>query len=118
MTIAQQVSAPVPPASGAAIQSPSFSNRTVNTQVTIEDGDTIAIGGIMSESHTYSTAGIPVLNRIPILGYAFGNKTVSSKRTELLIFITPHVIHDMNNIRDASEELRSQFKKLKNMTPE
>ncbi len=118
MTIAQQVSAPVPPASGAAIQSPSFSNRTVNTQVTVEDGDTIAIGGIMSESHTYSTAGIPVLNRIPVLGYAFGTKTVSSKRTELLIFITPHVIHDTNNIRDASEELRSQFKKLKNVTPE
>ena len=102
----------------AAIPSPSFSNRTVSTQVTMEDGDTIAIGGIISESHTYSSSGIPVLHRIPVLGYAFGNKTISTKRTELLIFMTPHVIHDMNHVRDASEELKSGFKKLKNLMPE
>jgi general secretion pathway protein D len=118
LTINQQVSAPVPASADAAIPSPSFSNRTVSTQVTMEDGDTIAIGGIISESHTYSSSGIPVLHRIPVLGYAFGNKTISTKRTELLIFMTPHVIHDMNHVRDASEELKSGFKKLKNLMPE
>ncbi len=117
MVIQQEVSAPTPPVSDAAIPSPSFSRRSVNTQVTVEDGDTIAIGGIMSQTDTASSGGIPVLHRIPVLGFVFGNKTISKQRTELVIFMTPRVIHDTSTMRDASEEIRSRFKRLQELMP-
>jgi general secretion pathway protein D len=112
LMINQEVSTPVPPDPGAAIQSPSFSKRSVQTQVTVQDGDTIAIGGIINENHGYSTSGIPFLNRIPILGAAFGGKAYQDGRTELIVFFTPKVIYDSNNLNEASDELKSRVKKL------
>jgi general secretion pathway protein D len=118
LVINQDVSKPEPPPATAAIQSPSFSKRTVQTQVTVQDGDTIAIGGIIQESDTLSTAGIPVLNRIPILGAAFGSKNLTKARTELIIFLTPRVIYDTNQIVEATDELTGRVKRLKKMMKE
>ena len=112
LLINQEVSAPQAPSASAAIQSPSFSKRNVQTQVTVNDGDTIAIGGIISESDTYSTNGVPVLNRIPVVGALFGNRSYSKERTELVVFMTPRVIYDTNQITEASDEIRSSFKRL------
>jgi general secretion pathway protein D len=112
LLIDQQVSAPTQTTS-SSIQSPSFDTKEVQTQLTIQDGDTIAIGGIISETNNFSTAGIPGLNRIPILGAAFGTRSYSKARTELIIFITPHVIYDTNQMTDATDELRSKIKMLR-----
>jgi general secretion pathway protein D len=81
MVVNQQVSAPQPPAASSAIQSPSFSNRSVSTQITVQDGDTVAIGGAILETQTVSSGGVPILNRIPILGAAFGAKSYNTQRT-------------------------------------
>jgi general secretion pathway protein D len=121
MVINQDVTAPIPNplsssgAAGANINSPSFSQRNVSTQVTVEDGDTIAIGGIMLDSSTESVSGIPFLDRIPYLGAAFGQKTRSTQRTELIIFLTPRVIYDTTQISDATEELKQKVKGLRRM---
>jgi general secretion pathway protein D len=112
LMINQEVSAPQAPSAGG-INSPSFSKRTVATQVTVEDGDTIAIGGIISESNTYSSAGIPLLHRLPIVGYAFGSKSMGRERTEMVIFMTPRVIYDTNEIAEASEELKGRMRRLR-----
>jgi len=112
MVIDQQVSAPVAPAASSAIQSPSFTNRSMSTQVTVQDGDTIAIGGAILENHTDSTGGVPFLSRIPILGPIFGAKSTSTQRTELIIFLTPRVIYDTNQITDATEEIKSKLKRV------
>ena len=112
LMINQEVSAAQAPSATAAIQSPSFSRRTVQTQITVQDGDTIAIGGIINESNGSSSAGIPVLHRLPVLGAAFGSKSRNSGRTELIIFMTPRVIYDMNHLSEASEELKSRLKQL------
>jgi len=114
LVINQEVSSPGPPPLGG-IQSPSFSNRSVSTQVTMQDGDTIAIGGIISESNTQSSGGLPFLHRIPFLGAAFGNKSFSRERSELLIFITPRVIYDTNGLTDASDELVQQMRRLQKL---
>jgi len=114
LVINQEVSSPAPPPIGG-IQSPSFSNRNVNTQVTVQDGDTIAIGGIISESNSQTSGGVPFLHRIPVLGAAFGNKSFSRERTELLVFITPRVIYDTNEITDASDELVQQMRRLQKL---
>jgi general secretion pathway protein D len=112
MVIDQQVSAPIPPTASAAIQSPSFSNRSVSTQVTVQDGMTVAIGGAILENHIDSTGGVPFLSRIPLIGPLFGAKSVSTQRTELIIFLTPRVIYDTNQIMDATEEIKSNLKRV------
>ena len=120
MVINQDVSAPTaPPAGiGVSINSPSFSKRNVSTQVTVQDGDTVAIGGIIQESDSLTSSGIPFLHRIPVLGAAFGNKSMNHARTELIVFLTPHVIYDTNQIAEATEELKAKVKKLERMIKE
>lgn len=112
LIVNQEVSSPQAAASGG-IQSPSFSKRSVNTQVTVEDGDTIAIGGIINESNTYSSTGIPFLHRLPVIGMAFGSRSYGKERTELIIFMTPRVIYDTNEISEASEELKGRLRRLR-----
>jgi general secretion pathway protein D len=117
LIINQEVSAPQPPAAGG-IPSPSFSKRSVQTQITMQDGDTIAIGGIINESFTQSSAGVPGLHRIPFIGHAFGSKSYSKDRTELIVFMTPRVIFDNTDLMDASEELKSRVRKLRRIIKE
>jgi general secretion pathway protein D len=116
LVINQEVSSPIAPPASAAIQSPSFSKRNVTTQVTVQDGDTIAIAGIIQETDTSSSTGIPVLHRIPVLGGAFGSRSYTKERTELVVFMTPRVIYDTNEITEASDELRSKLKRLHKLT--
>ncbi len=113
MIINQQVSAPIQPSSGSAIQSPSFSTQGVQTQITVQDGDTVAIGGAISESNTVKMSGIPGLYRIPIVGALFGHREYDQDRTELVIFLTPHVIYDSTQMVDATEEVKSRLKGLR-----
>ena len=113
MIVNQQVSAPL---AGSSSNNPgdtsSFSNRSMSTQLTMQDGDTVAIGGAILESKTESMGGIPYLNRIPVLGMLFGTKQVSTSRTELIIFLTPRVIYDTNQLIDATDEIRSNLKRV------
>ena len=115
MVINQNVTAPEPNPTGTNINSPSFSQRNVSTQVTVQDGDTIAIGGIINESTTETSAGIPFLDKLPYIGAAFGTKSWTKKRTELIIFLTPRVIYDTNQVADATQELKDKVKGLKKL---
>ncbi len=124
MIINQNVTAPIPnPLSssggaGSTIDSPSFSQRNVSTQVTVEDGDTVAIGGIITENYTESVTGIPFLDRLPYIGFAFGQKNTTRQRTELIVFLTPRVIYDTAQMTDATEELKQKVRGLRNMMKE
>jgi general secretion pathway protein D len=53
------------------------------------------------------------LNRLPYIGGLFGNKTYSHDRTELIIFMTPHVIRDTNDLLEASDQLKASVRKLR-----
>lgn len=114
LVINQEVSAPQAPQIGA-IQSPSFSQRRVQTQVTLQDGDTIAIGGIIAETGSESVAGIPWLSRIPYAQYLFGTKSTNRSRSELVVFMTPRVVYDTNAMVEASDEIITKFRKLQKM---
>jgi general secretion pathway protein D len=114
MVVDQDVSEPQGNAS-SNIDSPSFSRRSFQTQVTIQDGDTIAVGGFIGESRVNDSAGVPLLHRIPLLGAAFGSKSVSKSRTELIIFITPRVIYDTNQVQEATEEIKGNLKRIQKM---
>jgi general secretion pathway protein D len=92
---------------------PAFDQQVVQTQITMMDGDTIAIGGLISEKSDNATTGIPGLIRIPWIGALFGSKSVSKSRDELIMFFTPHVIFDETNLIEASDELKARVKMLK-----
>ena len=117
MKIDQDVSAPTAPPTGVNVpaNTPSFSQRNVKTQVTVQDGDTISIGGIIQESDSTTSNGIPFLHRLPVVGVVFGNKSRSTSRTELIVFLTPHVIYDTNQLAEASEELKTGMKHIGRM---
>ena len=102
------------PPSGS-ISSPSIQKRSVQTQVTVEDGGTVAIGGIMQDNNIYSAARLPLLGKIPFLGAAFGSTSISKSKTELVILLTPRVIYDENDLKDMSEELKGRLRGLQKL---
>ena len=112
LQISQEVSAPVAPLAGAAIQSPSISKRTVSTQAVVQDGETIALGGIIQEDRTYSRNRIPLLGDIPYVGALFGSTSLTTSRTELILLLTPTVIRDTSEARIATAEFRSKLRDL------
>jgi general secretion pathway protein D len=113
MKINQEVSAPIAPTAGSGIQSPSINIRSVKTQITIKDGETIAIGGIISENKLLSKNRVPLLGDIPGLGLVFGNTSYTNTRTELIALITPHVIQDVDRADEATEELKASLKAIR-----
>ena len=112
LSIQQEVSVPLPPAAGAAIQSPSIQKRSVSTHVTVQDGETIALGGIISETRLVSIGRVPLLGRIPGLGLLFSSRSYSTSRTELIVLLTPRVIKDMGEAKMATQEFRDKLKEL------
>ena len=112
LAVRQEVSSPgAPPTAG--IQSPTINIRSVETQVTIKNGQTIAIGGIISETKGTSRNQVPLLGSIPVVGLLFGTTTRTTERTELIALITPQVIEDIEQASDLTEELKSTLKGLK-----
>lgn len=94
---------------------PTTTVRSSQTTIVVKDSQMIAIGGLISDTNSDSTSGIPLLKDIPVLGDAFGRNSEDRSRTNLLTFITPHIIHDQFDARDESivkrDELRSEIKR-------
>ena len=111
MVVNQDVSTPQAPAAGG-IQSPSFSRQSFQTQLTVQDGDTVAIGGFIQDQSGSSTDGVPLLSRIPLIGGLFGAKATNRGRNELIIFLTPKVLYDTNQVMEATEEIKGQLHRL------
>ncbi|PKN35752.1 MAG: hypothetical protein CVU61_02710 [Deltaproteobacteria bacterium HGW-Deltaproteobacteria-19] len=81
-------------------------NKTeVSTNLVVQDGQTIVIGGLIREDASKSKSGIPLLIKIPILGYLFGNTDIDESRNELIILLTPHVVKS----RKETDELTKGF---------
>lgn len=78
---------------------PSINTRAINTQVLVENGETVVLGGILDESKVDSTTKVPFLGDIPILGRLFRTDSNSDEREELLIFVTPKVLKDDLSIK-------------------
>jgi len=112
LKVNQEVSSPGPPPIGSSIESPSINIRSVTTQLTVKDGETIAIGGIISESRGVTKNRVPLLGDLPGIGLLFGNTTQTHDRTELIALITPRLIEDIDQAHDLTEELKSQLKSL------
>ena len=109
MDISQEVSGVVPGTTTAGINSPTFSERNVSSRVVVEDGQTVGLAGLISDNASTSSSGIPWLKDVPILGLLAGRQENSRQRTELLVLITPRVVHDQRDARALTEDLRDQL---------
>ncbi len=86
------------------VDAPVFDNRAADTRVGIRDGSTIVIGGMMQDQKTVAIDKIPLLGDIPWLGTLFQRKKLKKTKTELLIFLTPHVAQSPERLRPMSED--------------
>lgn len=103
----------------SGIDSPTIQQRRIHSSVVIQSGQTIALGGLISEDNTKTGSGLPFLSRIPLIGSLFGDKTLNSVRTELLVLITPRVVRNPEESRKVTEELRNKVRAIKDLyTPE
>jgi general secretion pathway protein D len=119
LDIAQEVSAPgasVPIGDGGS--APSFAKTSVNTTLSVKDGETVAIAGLIRDGNDFSRSGVPFFSQIPILGSLFGRTTRNSHRSELIILITPHVIRTPEKMEEMTQELRDSLRHVRTYADE
>ncbi len=75
-----------------------LSNRKIENTVVVNDGETVAIGGLIDETYTENISGVPYLSNIPWIGWLFKTKTEDLRKTNLLIFLTPHIIRSAEDL--------------------
>lgn len=109
LDIDQEVSDVAAGVTTAGINSPTFNERSITSRVVVQDGQTVGLAGLIRDNVTRDNAGIPWLKDIPILGALAGTQTNTRSRNELLVLITPHVVHDQRDARALTEDLRDQL---------
>lgn len=88
----------------AELNAPIIANREAETDVVVEDGQTIVIGGLIKDDDSYSDSKIPLLGDIPILGWLFKKQGSKRDKTELMVFITPYVALNSAEAAKLSKE--------------
>lgn len=108
LDVSQEVSNASSTTTGVS-SSPTISTRKVDTKLSIRDGATVLLGGMMSSSDTKGDAGIPLLKDIPIFGQLFRTNTDNITKTELVILITPYIVDDDRVAEQVTEAFRDQL---------
>lgn len=99
-------------AKAGAIQSPSIFNRQIKTIVTLKDGGSILIGGLISDKKTNGKSGVPKLQSIPLLGRLFRADKDAGERTELMVMIIPYVIDTPTEGEAITKTIQDSFQKV------
>jgi general secretion pathway protein D len=108
LDISQEVS-DVSSTTTSAINSPTIQERKIASSIAVQDGQTIALGGLIRDKDTQEKTGIPYLNDIPYIGFLFGNTNNEHDRTELLVLLTPRVVRNAQDVKTVTEELREKI---------
>jgi general secretion pathway protein D len=109
LDIAQEVSDVAAAATNTVAGSPTFNDQIFRTRVAVQDGQTVGMAGLIRDNVSNGNGGIPFLKDIPILGTLVSTQNNTRLRTELLVLITPHVVHDQRDARALTEDLRNQL---------
>jgi general secretion pathway protein D len=105
MDVAQEVSGVEAGVTTEGINSPTFSERAVTSRIAVQDGQTIGLAGLISDSDSHGNSGIPYLKNIPLLGDLFATQNNMRTRKELLVLITPHVIRTQSDAANLTADL-------------
>ena len=97
---------------------PTFTQSKVQCTLTVRDGETAAIAGLIRESKSLSRSGFPLISDIPIIGSLFGQTNRNNKRSELIIMITPHVIKDADKFKEFTQEFKDSMRNVRRYADE
>ncbi len=88
---------------------PTIDKRSTKTSVVVKDGDTVVIGGLMSDSTENSVTKAPVFGDLPLFGWLFKTKNVTKTKTDLLVFITPHLLKKDDSLAQITKDKLNEF---------
>ncbi len=106
LDIAQQISSV---SSGSSTLTPTITNRQIESTISVVDGQTVLLGGLIGEQTDRGQGGVPGLSQIPAVGAFFRNRNHKDQRTELIILIRPVVIRGSEDAQHVAEDLRSRM---------
>ncbi len=112
MDVSQEVSAAGAIPANSTSGNPPINQRQFQTQVAVQSGQTVLLGGLISENDNSSTSGLPLLSNIPIVGKLFGNTNHERDRQEIIVLITPRVITNVEDARQMTDEYELKFQSL------
>ena len=98
------------PGQGDEAYAPTTLKRSANTTVTVKDGSTMVIGGLIGDTLTLGKSRVPLLSRIPILGYLFMSSSRDRDTTNLYIFLTPYIIDTDEKVEDLYQDKYRELK--------
>lgn len=99
-------------ATTSADVNPRISTRSIATQVAVQSGETVLLGGLIRQDDVDTASRVPYLGRIPGLGWLFGATSRAKGRTELIVLITPRVVTSNSEARVVTDEYRDQMRLL------
>lgn len=102
----QSVSRALPGSNGL---SPTINDRTINTKLTLTDGGSVLLGGLIENTYSDDNSGVPILKDIPVLGHLFRSSGKSTERRELIMLIVPYVVNDENDAQQLTNAFRSSL---------
>ncbi len=91
---------------------PSFNVRSINTEVVLRDNQVLVMGGLMQKSKTEGNSGIPILKDMPVFGRLFRAENELNEKTELMVFVTPHIITDFETADNVTRQVKDRLKGL------
>jgi len=95
-----------------AIQAPVTNDRYTDTEVTVQDNETVVIGGLIRQSNNVNRVKVPILGDIPLIGQLFQSKERSHEKQELVIFVTPHVVNSTEEARALAKKYGQNMSKM------
>ncbi|MEM6573964.1 MAG: type II secretion system secretin GspD [Pseudomonadota bacterium] len=110
LEIRQEVSSPGAPNTADPNGNVPVSQTRLDTEVAVQSGETIVLGGLIQNSDRRGQSGLPVLSQLPVVGGLFGTSTREQTRNELLVVIKPTVVANMSEAREVSEEYRKMMR--------
>ncbi|MBB2484216.1 hypothetical protein H5407_03145 [Mitsuaria sp. WAJ17] len=110
LEVTQEVSSAIPTETGVT-STPTITNRHIETKLSLRDGSSVLLGGLIQRNDNSSSGGLPGVKDIPILGGLFGKWSKTSDDTELLVMITPYVVNDDFEAEQLAESVRATFGK-------
>ncbi|KAF7775480.1 general secretion pathway protein D [Pseudoalteromonas citrea] len=111
MTIEQSIST-VNKEAGGASNTPAIFERSLNTEVVAGNGQTVLLGGLISENNSQGASSIPLLGALPIVGHLFRSDESSTDKTELVVLVTPKIIHSQQDWLKVEQSFKRGLENL------
>jgi len=107
LNVSQEISAAGPTPEGG---NPTIDTRQISTEVAVQSGQTVVLGGLIQETNEFTRSGVPFLQRIPGIGALFRSTVDDVRRTETLVLITPTVVESTRTLEKVSREFEKKFR--------